>query len=89
MEIIFSLLALVAGIGSLVCWIWTIVVAFKEGDGPLLGIFSICGIVGFIIGWIHNAAWAHTKVMIAWSICIIVGIIAQIGLAVMMGGSGY
>lgn len=89
MELVFALLAFGAGIGSLVCWIWTIVVAFKEGDGPLLGILSLCGIVGLIIGWMNASAWNHTKVMTAWTICIIVGIVAQVGMAAVTVGAGY
>ena len=89
MEVLIALLALAAGLASAVCWIWTIVVAFKEGDGPLLGILSICGIVGFIIGWVHHRPWSHTRVMVVWSIAIVAGIVLQVLMAAVAGGSSY
>jgi hypothetical protein len=67
---------------ALVCWILEIVAAFKKSDGPLMGILSIvlCGLGGFIIGWIHNKQWGIQKVMLVWMITIVVGFVVYFSL---------
>ncbi len=59
------------------CFVYNIVVAFQKGD-TVPGILSICGIIGFILGWINVEKWGHRNVMIAWTISIILGVILQI-----------
>ncbi len=75
--LLFIFLAIAAGLVSLACWIINIVVAFQHED-ILMGVLSICGIVGFIIGWIKVGEWGHQKVMIAWTIAMIAGIGLQL-----------
>jgi hypothetical protein len=69
MVVVLGILALVIGLGSLACWIMEIVAAFNRGDGPLMGILSIvlCGLGGFIIGWINHAEWGITNLMYIWT----------------------
>lgn len=74
---IFIIIALIAGLVSLVCWIYNIVVAFQNNE-VLLGILSICGIVGLIIGWVKVNEWGHRQVMNWWTIAIVVGIICNV-----------
>ena len=78
---IFWVIYVVASIVCLVCWIMEVVAAFQKGDGPLLGILSIvltvfCGIGGFVIGWVKCNEWGIQKLMIIWTISIIVGAVA-------------
>lgn len=78
---VMSLLAIVAGIGSLVCWIIVLVKMFQNSQ-ILLGIVSIlCGLVAFIMGWVNAKQWNIQNVMLIWTACIVVGIIANL-----MGG---
>lgn len=62
------------GLAALVCWILEVVAAFKKEEKPLMGILSIvlCSLGGFVIGWIHSKKWGIQKVMIAWTILVIV-----------------
>ena len=72
-------LLVLVGLGSLACWIIEIVNAFKKEQSPLLGILSIvlCGLGGFIIGWVKSKAWGIQKVMTIWTVLIIVQLILQ------------
>lgn len=72
-----ALLTIPVGLVSLACWIYTIVVAFQKGS-VVLGIVSICPLVGFILGWVKNGEWGHQKVMIVWSICIVINLILNV-----------
>jgi hypothetical protein len=73
----------IIGLGALVCWILEIVAAFKKEEKPLMGILSIvlCGIGGFVIGWINAKKWGIKNVMIAWSILVVVSIVMNIAFA--------
>lgn len=77
---VLSGLSFVLGIISLICWIMEIVAAFQNGDGPLMGILSIvlCGLGGFIIGWVHHSKWGITKLMTAWTVVFIGSILIQV-----------
>lgn len=77
---ILGALSMVLGVVILICSILEIVAAFQNGDGPLMGILSIvfCGIGSFIIGWINHSKWGITKLMMTWSICIVLFIVVQL-----------
>ena len=47
----------------------------------LLGFLSICGLIGFIVGWVKSGELDHQGVMLAWT----VAIAGNIGLQVMAG----
>ena len=75
----------IAGLVSLVCWIMVLVAMFKNGQVGL-GIVSIfCGIVALIVGWMNADKWGIKNVMIAWTIAILVGIVAQVAGGAMAG----
>ncbi len=82
------IVALAAGIASLVCWILTIITAFKKEDGPLFGILSICPIVGFILGWVRHAQWGHTKIMAIWTAAFVVNMIMNVVMKGMAAAGG-
>jgi hypothetical protein len=74
MEVILMGVSFIAGLGSLVCWIMTLIKLFTE-EGVLQGIIGIvCGLYAFVMGFVRMQQWAHQKVMIAWSICMVLGI---------------
>ena len=75
MAIILSILGIIAGIGSLVCWILILIKLFQE-KGVLHGILGIiCAIYPFIWGWINVGRLDAKNIMIAWTVCIILGML--------------
>lgn len=68
---------IIAGLASLVCWIMTIIRMFKM-EGALLGILSICGLIGFILGWVKVREHNSMKLMLVWTAAILVSIPMQI-----------
>ncbi|MDA1229337.1 MAG: hypothetical protein O2856_01060 [Planctomycetota bacterium] len=92
MEIVLmliGLLAIVAGIGSLACWIMVIIAAFKNEQSPLMGILCIvlCGLGAFIIGWIKHGEWKIKNIMLAWTGLIVFGVIIQVVAGVLAGAA--
>ena len=76
---IWSVLGGIAWLVCFVCYIMEVVTAFQKGDGPLLGILSLipcCQFGGFIIGWVKCNEWGLNRLMLVWSIAIIVGSVA-------------
>jgi len=83
MAAILGLLAVVAGIGSIVCWIIVLIKLFQNGQ-ILLGVVSIfCGIVAFVMGWMNADKWNIKKVMLIWTVCILVSVVVQVGMVAM------
>jgi len=76
-----QIIALVVGIAALVCWILVLVALFKNGD-ILAGVFSICPLVGFIMGWVRVNKYNLMPVMLVWTGCIVVNIILNVVLGV-------
>lgn len=69
---------LLFGLGSLVCFIITLVKLFQQkgaGHG-ILGL--ICGLYTFIWGWTNTATLKNKNLMIAWTACIVVQLICQV-----------
>ncbi|MEM7011531.1 MAG: hypothetical protein AAF585_08625 [Verrucomicrobiota bacterium] len=76
--IVGVILAIVGGIGCLVCAIMVIIAAFKNEESPLMGILCIvCGL-SFILGWVKNGPWGVKKIMLWYTICIVAAILGQI-----------
>lgn len=84
MEIAILGLSAIVGLVSLACWIWTIVTAFRHGEA-LIGILCICPLVGFIMGWVKSAEWAHQQVMMVWSGCVVINIVLNVVVSSMGG----
>jgi hypothetical protein len=91
---LIGLLAVVCGIGSLVCLILVIVKMFQKGD-TTMGIVCIvttvlCGIgalITFVYGWMKSGEWDTKNIMLAWTGSIVLGVLLQVALMV-MGGAG-
>jgi hypothetical protein len=67
-----------AAIASVVCWILVLIKMFPA-EGPLKGILAIiCGLYAFIWGWMNAARFNLRNIMIAWTIAIIVSVIANV-----------
>ncbi len=73
-----EIVGMIAGFGSLVCWIMTLVQMFKKG-GALQGILGIitCGIWAFIWGWLNVKKTDQKTVMMAWTVCFILSVIGN------------
>lgn len=68
MTILYGLSA----IGSLICFIMVLIQLFKA-KGALHGILGLfCGIYTFIWGWMNAKALNLSKIMLIWTICIVV-----------------
>lgn len=91
MPLLVNVLQGLVFIGSLVCFIMVIIKMFQN-DATTIGIVSlvlllVCGVgglVAFIYGWIKAAEWNITNVMLAWSACIVGGLVLS-GIGVAMG----
>ena len=82
---IFTPIAVVCIIGSLVCFILVLIQMFQN-DQTGMGIACIvlglvCGIgglVAFIVGWMNAAKWNIKNVMLVWTGCFAVMVLMQL-----------
>ncbi|HEX8324081.1 MAG TPA: hypothetical protein VF595_09215 [Tepidisphaeraceae bacterium] len=77
---ILTILGLLVGLVSLACWIFTLVRLFQAGK-TLEGVLGICPLIGFILGWVRAKELDHTKVMLIWTVCVVVSILLNIVIA--------
>lgn len=91
MAVLLSLLGLACAIGSLVCWIIVLIQMFKRGQtGVAIAsiVLLLCGIgplIAFVFGWIKAKEWNIMNIMLAWTGCMVAGVllnIAQFAVAV-------
>jgi hypothetical protein len=86
----FGILGMVAGLGSLVCFIMVLIKQFQDA-GPLHGIIGIvtCGIWTFIWGWINSGRLFLRNLMLIWTACWVLAIIFQgASIMAMFAGGG-
>lgn len=90
---LLALVAMACGIGSLVCFILVLIQMFNHGQTGLgiacIVLLFVCGIGGlvtFIVGWMNATRWQIQNVMLAWTGCVVVGILVQ-GLSFAMGAA--
>lgn len=77
MESVMGIVLVAAGIVSLVCWIMIEIKIFKESIG--LGILGIlCGLFAFIYGWVKVKEYDCKKIMLAWTVAMVVSILANV-----------
>jgi hypothetical protein len=81
METLATVLSVVFGIGSLVCFIAVVVAMFREGE-TIWGILSLLGVccgvgalLAFVMGWLNSGSWGIQNVMWIWTICFVGGIV--------------
>ena len=81
MAMILMILSLVVALGSLVCWIMTLIKMFgdEENGGVGKGIFGIiCALYALIWGWQNHEKHDFKKVMMAWTGLIIGSVLINI-----------
>lgn len=87
MGMILGLLSMLVGLGSLILFIMVLIKLF-QAKGPLHGILGlICGLYTFIWGWMNVDANNNRQIMLAWTGCIIAGIVLNILTAVLGSAS--
>jgi hypothetical protein len=85
MATILSLLVLVVGLASLVCWIMVLIKIFKT-EGPLYGILGIiCSLYALVWGWMNADKQNIRQLMMIWTGLIIVYLAASFGFMMMNG----
>ena len=92
--IILNLLFFLVGIVVLVCFIMVLVQMFKHeqnGLGIACIILAFCTGIGpliaFVYGWIKAKEWDLKKVMLAWTVAIVLQVCLLIGAVVMVLGA--
>ena len=78
------ILGIVISLASIACWIYVEVKVFQSGN-ILMGILGICPLVAFIYGWVKSSELDIQKVMLAWTVLWIVGIIVNVTIRSQMG----
>ena len=87
MGMIFSLLAMAAGITSIICLILVLIKLFPA-EGPVKGVLGIiCGIYTFIWGWQNVNRFNLRQIMQIWTVAIIAGIVLNVLSAYFMASS--
>lgn len=72
-----QILAILAGIGSLICLIMVLIPLTRE-KGVLHCILGIiCGLYTFIWGWMNVTRLNLRNVMLAWSACMLIGVVCN------------
>ena len=73
---IWGILALLTGIGYLICWIIVLIKQFQDA-GVVHGIIGIvtCGIWTFIWGWMNASRLNIKNIMLIWTVLILLGIV--------------
>ena len=80
-----GILALLALIGCVICWILVLIKIFQN-DGALKGVLGlICSLFAFIWGWMNAGRLNIKNIMMAWTVLLIIYAI----LAAMSGGFNY
>ena len=75
-----GLLALVVGLGSLVCFIIVLIKLFQN-EGALKGILGlICGLYTFIWGWMNANRLGIRNIMLIWTALIVLSVILRFAL---------
>ena len=83
---LLGILAMVVGLGSLICFIIVLIKQFQNA-GAIHGIIGIitCGIWTLIWGWMNASKLGIKNIMMIWTVLIIIYFI----LAAMGGGFSY
>ncbi len=87
MGMIFSLLAMACGIGSLICLILVLIKLFPA-EGPVKGVLGIiCGIYTFVWGWQNADRFNLRQIMQIWTVVFIGSIVFNFLSAYFMASS--
>ena len=87
MSSLLMALSWITSLGSIVCWVIVLIKMFS--DEVVQGVLGlICGLWAFIWGWIHADEHGLRTVMLAWSACIVLGIVFSVGATALGFGGG-
>jgi len=79
-----SILAMLVGLGCLICWIIVLIKIFQN-DGVLKGIIGlICALFAFIWGWMNADRYGIRNIMLIWTVLIIISLILNFAFGVAM-----
>jgi hypothetical protein len=84
MATVATILGGIAGLGSLICFILVLVKMFQTGNmglGIACIVLTCCGIgplIAFIYGWVKARDWNIMNLMIAWTVCVALGLLAGV-----------
>lgn len=79
----------VVGIGTFVCFIMVLIKLFQR-EGAGMGILGlICGIYTYIWGWIHARDENLQKIMLIWTVLMVLSIIAGIVMGIASATMDY
>ena len=67
-------LAIIVGVGSLVCWILVLVKIFQANQIGLGILGIICPLFTFIYGWVKSGEWKIQKLMLIWTVLVVINI---------------
>jgi hypothetical protein len=83
---LLGVLAMLVGLGCLICWIMVLIKQFKDA-GPIHGIIGIitCTIWTLIWGWMNATRLNIKNLMLIWTILLVIYII----LYVVVGGAMF
>lgn len=81
-----GILALLVGIGSLVCFVIVLIKLFQN-EGVLQGIIGlICGLYTFIWGWMNASKLNIRNLMLIWTVLIVISLILNVMSGAFTGG---
>ncbi len=85
MALLITILQVIVGLVSLACFILVVVKMFQNGQTALgvvcivlLFCVGIGALIAFIIGWVNAQRWGITNIMVAWSVCVVIGVALSI-----------
>lgn len=85
MASLLGILAMLVGIGSIICFIIVLIKLFQT-EGALKGVLGlICSIYTFIWGWMNAGKLNIKNLMLIWTILIVLGIILNVMAGTMAG----
>jgi hypothetical protein len=79
------ILAILVGLGSLVCWIMVVVKIFQSGNVGLGILGILCPLFTFIYGWVKADEFGIKNLMLIWTVLVVAGI----GLNLAMPRTGF
>jgi hypothetical protein len=77
---VLQILAILVGLGSLVCWIFVLIKIFQDGNVGLGIVGIICPLFAFIYGWMKANEYGIQKVMLIWTVLIVAGIAVNVAM---------
>lgn len=71
---------------GIICWLLTVRLIFQK-DGPVFGVLALFPLFSVVFGWVRFQEHDNLRVMIAWQLCIALGMLGWILSAAMPTGA--